>query len=261
MTTDHTPMSSRIVSVSFGGGTNSAAMVIGMLERGERIDYVLFADTGGERPETYQFIGRFGKWMDQFGLALTIVSNGGRGQGASLEENCLIRHELPSLAYGFKGCSVKWKRQPMDRYLRGRPDVVAAWERGELVTRCIGIDAGETRRRRLPPDAKWTYRYPLVEWGWDRDACVSAIARAGLPQPGKSSCFFCPAMREAEVIALSNDHPDLFARAVAIERNSHAHTIKGLGRRRSWEQIASDAHNPVDTEETKPCDCADDGDD
>lgn len=36
-----------ITAVSFGGGTNSAAMVIGMFEQGERPDYILFADTGG----------------------------------------------------------------------------------------------------------------------------------------------------------------------------------------------------------------------
>lgn len=32
--------------VSYGGGTNSTAMLIGMVERGERPDAILFADTG-----------------------------------------------------------------------------------------------------------------------------------------------------------------------------------------------------------------------
>jgi len=44
--------------VSFGGGTNSTAMLVGMWERGERPDAILFADTGGEKPHTYQHARR-----------------------------------------------------------------------------------------------------------------------------------------------------------------------------------------------------------
>ena len=42
--------------VSFGGGVNSSAMLIGMHERGITPDAILFSDTGGEKPETYQHI-------------------------------------------------------------------------------------------------------------------------------------------------------------------------------------------------------------
>lgn len=151
---------------------------------------------------------------------------------------------------------MKWKRQPMDRYLRSRKDCIEAWEKKELVTRCIDIDAGETRRRKLPPDDRWFYRYPLVEWGWDRESCIDAIKDAGLPMPGKSACFFCPAARKSEVLDLAKNYPDLFARAVAIERNSAAHTIKGLGRSYSWEDLVRKEDPSLVPEVTQlPCDC------
>lgn len=35
--------------VSFGGGTNSTAMIIGMYLRKIPIDLILFADTGGDQ--------------------------------------------------------------------------------------------------------------------------------------------------------------------------------------------------------------------
>ncbi len=38
--------------VSFGGGTNSTAMIIGMYLHKIPIDLILFADTGGEQPHT-----------------------------------------------------------------------------------------------------------------------------------------------------------------------------------------------------------------
>lgn len=49
--------------VSYGGGVNSTALVIGLLERHQPLDCVLFADTGGEKPETYEFLSRFDQWL------------------------------------------------------------------------------------------------------------------------------------------------------------------------------------------------------
>ena len=42
--------------VSFGGGTNSAALLIGLYKHKIPIDLITFADTGAEHPHTYQFI-------------------------------------------------------------------------------------------------------------------------------------------------------------------------------------------------------------
>lgn len=42
--------------VSFGGGTNSTAMIIGMYLHKIPIDLILFADPGAEQPHTYEFI-------------------------------------------------------------------------------------------------------------------------------------------------------------------------------------------------------------
>jgi 3'-phosphoadenosine 5'-phosphosulfate sulfotransferase (PAPS reductase)/FAD synthetase len=47
---------SSLLSVAFGGGTNSTAMLCGFRERGIKPDLILFADTGGELPETYEHV-------------------------------------------------------------------------------------------------------------------------------------------------------------------------------------------------------------
>ena len=56
-----------------------------------------------------------------------------------------------------------------------------------------------------------------MEWGWDRNRCIQEIRDAGLPLPGKSSCFFCPSMKRREIRTLYHRYPDLLARALAIE--------------------------------------------
>lgn len=253
-----------VSTLSFGGGVNSTALLLWLMEQSTPPTVVMFADTGGEKPGTYQHVAEVSARCAKAGLPFVTVSNGNEHNGATLEANCLRRKELPSLAYGFKGCSAKWKRQPMDRWLRQWQPAVEAWARGEKVTRYIGIDAGEPNRAKLPPDARFVYRYPLAENGIDRDECVEIIRRHGLSVPPKSSCFFCPAMRKDEIVELGKQHPDLLSRALAIEANSAAHTVKGLGRNWSWAGfLEADARQGKLFPETmqQPCGCHDGDDD
>lgn len=257
-------------SVSFGGGLNSTALLAAMHARGERPTWILFADTGGEHAHTYEHVEHVRGWLARIGWPdITVVSNadpaGARHGHVSLEDECLRNKTLPSLAYGFKGCSVKWKRQPMERWLAAQPEAQATWGRGERVTVCIGIDAGEAHRSAAlveTPHAKFAYRRPLVEWGIDRDGCEALVRQAGLQVPHKSACWFCPANKKREVLTLHREHPDLFARAVAMERNAAANnsTVRGLGRHYSWEGLArADAAQARLWPETidSPCMCAD----
>ncbi len=229
--------------VSFGGGVNSTALLLGMYERGDRPDAILFSDTGGERPTTYEHIAAMATWCVTAGFPeLTTVRYHESAHG-TLEQECLNNETLPSKAFGFGGCSVKWKRQPMDRWLAKWPQAVTAWERGEQVQRLIGLHAGEMKRGKIPDDPKYRYRYPLREWGWKQQDCEDAIRRHAMKVPDKSSCFFCPAMRKVEVLRLAKDEPELFERAVAIERNAreagNLETVKGLGRHWTWEGLVA----------------------
>lgn len=126
-------MPNELVIASYGAGTNSTAFLIEMVRRGERVDAILFADTGGERPGTYAFVALFSDWLVARGWpAITIVKKGGRQE--TLEEDCLRKSMLPSLAYGFKGCSHKYKIEPQDKFVNNYPPA----ER-------LGLPAGRSR--------------------------------------------------------------------------------------------------------------------
>ena len=75
----------------------------------------------------------------------------------------------------------------------------------------------------------------------DRDDCVAAIERAGLPVPGKSSCTICPSMKAAEVIAMARNYPEYANEALHVEAVAQPTlvSIKGLGRRFSWASVLS----------------------
>jgi len=217
-------------------------MLVGLHERGEKFDLILFADTGGEKPHTYQHILDVSAWLVERGLpAIETVRNANRKM-PTLEADCLHYKRLPGIAYGFKSCSVEWKVKPIQERLKGIDH-----------TMLVGIDADEAHRAKNNTG----YRYPLLEWDWGRAECEKAIARAGLPQPGKSACFFCPSSKKREIYELRRAYPELAARAVAMENNATLTAVKGLGRSFAWRDLyeADDRQSKLSPESTTEIDC------
>lgn len=248
------------IAVSFGGGTNSAAMLIEMARREVIPDLIMFADTGGELPETMQFVADFSEWLVRHGMPPVITVNDGR---RTLEEEVLEANTLPSLVFGFRSCSDKYKVRPQNRYLKTWQPALDAWEAGGKVVKLIGYDAGESHRVKGHDDARFMVSYPLVEWNWRRKECVDVVASEGF-NPAKSACWFCPASRKGEVLQLAEKHPDLFARAVAMEQNATvATTVKGLGRNWRWEDLVKADENQMklfdNIPDQVPCGCYDGG--
>lgn len=220
------PPASAPIVVAYGGGTNSTAMLCGFRERGIVPSLILFADTGAEQPHTYKHVEYMRVIIREwFGLELQIVHHWKRGVFEGLEGELTRLNNLPSLAYGMKSCSMKYKQEPQHKATLAFMREIGA----EKVRRAVGFDANEAHRVR-PSTQPWAENwFPLVEWGWRRAECYDAICRNGLPRPHKSSCYFCPAMRPSEVLNLKDSHPDLYAKAIAMEKAAQPKHRKPIG--------------------------------
>lgn len=211
----------RPIIVSFGGGTNSTAMLCGFRERGIVPAAIFFADTGGEMPHTYEHLEEMREITKAWwGVEIMTVRKLYKGEPETLEAQCLRTKHLPSLAYGHKQCSVHFKGRPQDQAQK-------QWMREHAIavaTKAVGFGADEPWRIKPAYDvvelgggASYRSWYPLVDWGWRRADCIAAIVRHGVTKPGKSACFFCPSANRHRVLALRDSHPALFDRGVAIE--------------------------------------------
>lgn len=258
--------------VAYGGGLNSTTLILLLLKLEIPIHCITFADTGGEKPETYEYIEYFNAYLKKLGLTIVTIKKGGIQE--TLEENCLRSHSVPSIAYGFrkkKGfrkCSQKYKRQPQDTFRNNHKGCKLAWERGEKVNVYIGFDADEPHRanRVAKEDKKYIHHYPLIEYNMGRKACEKFILEQGLLVPPKSSCFFCPATKVHEIKYLHRVHPELLKRAIRIEENANLLVIKGLGGSWSWGKLSDylnrqqdflTQHEDFDYEQITPCECYD----
>lgn len=247
---------------AYGAGINSTAMIVELTRRGIRLDAILFSDTGAEKPGTYAFLVRFNQWLQRHGQVqiTTIRRMTKQGDARTLEQHCLDYNMLPSMAYGYKQCSHKFKIAPQEKWMNQYQPARRLWKQGDKVVKYIGFDAAEVRRVK-PDDDKYTQRYPLIQWGWDRNRCKEEILASGLCLPPKSSCFFCPNMKKGEILSLPKA---LQQRAIEMERNAQStlREIKGLGRNYKWEDLFN-----ADQEQMKlfddlemyatPCSCTD----
>lgn len=250
------------IIINYGGGTNSTALVIEAVRRGVEFEAVVMADTGFEMPRTYEYIERFDAWLRaNAGVPLTVVRwvrvrGDYAGEFISLHDWCRIYETLPSRSFGLSGCTVKWKQQPVDKWVREHPVTQGALAAGAWVERWLGYDADEPERweraaakqrdalaaaEKAGKVVPWRWRAPLVEWDMGRAECVEAIRAAGLPLPGKSACWMCPSTKVREIRRLKQDHPDLYGRALAMEERAekagNLTSIAGLGQSLSWRDV------------------------
>lgn len=190
----------------FGAGIQTTALAI-MVAKGElQIDLAVFADTGGEKPETYWY-------MENYMLPLF------KEAGIDFK---IVRNELPNYQpdlYGFlwkikdipsvrqRRCSDHFKIRPIDRAL------------GKEITKVIGFSFDEIYRAKR---SRHKYvEFPLIERQMTANDCRYLIQQYGWPLPLKSSCFFCVFQHPTEWNWLKNNHPKLFDKALALEANYH----------------------------------------
>jgi len=192
--------------ISFGGGVNSVAMTILLVNEGWR-GPIVFADTGAEWPETYCYMDYFEtEFLNKRNLSITKLSPGSPYHTANmnlpLEQYCLKYGIIPIVF--LRWCTDKYKIRPIDKWAKSHGSPM----------QLLALAADEAHRAREGKES------PLIDKGIDRDGCKKVIREAGLEMPSKSSCFFCPFQSRHRWKDLYYFHPDLFERAAALERNA-----------------------------------------
>ena len=54
--------------VSYGGGVNSTALLVGLHQHRIPVDLILFADAGAEHPHTYAYLNIMDRWLKDHGM-------------------------------------------------------------------------------------------------------------------------------------------------------------------------------------------------
>ncbi|MGC9147606.1 MAG: hypothetical protein ACP5GL_07370 [Infirmifilum sp.] len=204
---------SGITYLSYGGGVNSTS-ILHLPDVMDQVDLVIFADTGAEKPETYAYIEKYVRpFLRSMGKSFVVVRGreriGGR-EVSDIYEAFYLWRMVPSRY--LRICTYRFKVKPILEYLKTSYP-------GEGIRAVMGISYEEAYRagRSWPGDQE--IYYPLIERKITRSGCERIIRDAGWPVPMKSSCFFCPFQTRREWYWLRYAHPDLWQKAIALEKN------------------------------------------
>lgn len=227
---------------SYGGGVQSNAVLV-LQATGKLIspyDAFVFANVGAdsENPATLRYIEEVAKpYAAKHGIRFVEVQKTRFGEPDTLYQAVMrSERDVPLPVYiggapGNRKCTTEYKLRVIDRWCKRQ-----SWTH---IVQGLGISLDEWQRARdthwhdtygKQPLGYWKRReYPLLDLRLSRADCLRIIKEAGLPQPPKSSCFFCPYHRPAEWIELKRHRPDLFDVAVEMER--HMNEVReNLGR-------------------------------
>jgi len=134
----------------------------------------------------------------------------------TLAEENLSNGTMPLLSS--RRCSVKAEGEVLDAAIGA---VVSDREYRAI----IGFEANEARRAERDKGFGTSARrseYSLIEWGWDRQACLEFLAEiTGVARWPKSACVYCPFTKASERDVLMERYraePAAGALAVTIER-------------------------------------------
>jgi hypothetical protein len=208
--------------------------LVWLKQNGYRPHAIVMADPGSERRATEVYRDTVMRdWLVSVGFppvtVIDRISEGAFNPRAwrleTLYDEVMRRKTLPSIAYGPKKCSAKYKGDTQ-RWWVGRQEwALAEWASGRKLVRLIGYDRGESQRVLNSSPNTWELErfevwFPLHDNDLDRDDCEVVIASEGLPIPPKSSCGWCPANTREEWDELRVTDPDLFEEGLAMSRNA-----------------------------------------
>ena len=193
------------------GGKDSSALAIYMRDSVPDMEY-FFCDTGAELPETYEFLNKL-----EIVLGKPVVRlNSEKGFDHWFE---VFRGTLPSPQ--MRWCTKMMKIKPLEAWLGDDPAISY-----------VAIRADESNRKGYISTKKnITTVFPFVDDDIDHAGVMRILDDSGIGLPSyyewrtRSGCYFCFFQRKSEWVGLADRHPELFERAVAIEKK----VLKDIG--------------------------------
>lgn len=211
---------------SFGGGKQSVAALV--LAAQGKIDYriFVFSNVGNdsENPDTITYFKKYARpFASKHGILLQEI----RRHPRSGEDETLLQWltkpgsrtigipvRMANGAPGNRLCTETYKIRVVSNYVKeSGASASDPWTLG------MGISLDEFQRMRNSSGYKhYNLDYPLINLNLTRTDCIKIITDAGLPEPPKSSCWFCPYHRVAEWEEIRATKPKLFQQAVDLEK-------------------------------------------
>lgn len=250
---------------SFSGGKDSTAMVLHMIERGDRLDEVMFCDTTMEFPGMIRHVEKVKQVIEAAGIKFTELRS-------SLDfEHYLSAIDVPNRkptsdhfgtpGYGWPSFKIRWctRYLKLDLIKGHLEDLREHYE----VIQYIGIAADEDYRLERENNQNPNHRHPLREWGWIEDDALQYCYDRGYDWEGlyelfrnektgrsRVSCWCCPLQDYDGMRKLRAYFPGLWQRLQDLDAQqwqtfAHGYSVRDFDRRFALEEALTAAGESI----------------
>jgi hypothetical protein len=218
--------------LSLGAGVQSSALLVlaCTTDAVPTPDVAIFADTGDEPYWVYDYFKLLVEFGAEHGVEVISTQNPlGKLSDAAINGRASGEQRfvsLPTYVPTDQGrgvplrrmCTKDFKIDPIQRKVRELLGYRPRQRIKENVRAMLGISLDEIQRMK-PSQERWvTNTWPLVDLGLRRSDCLKIVSNAGLPEPKRSACYYCPFHSDEYWKELKTHHPDVFQQAVDFEQ-------------------------------------------
>lgn len=226
--------------LSLGAGVQSSALLVLSCtdDRIPKPDVAIFADTGDEPIWVYDYIKVLAEWASAYDIEIVTASSPkGRLSDWVLNRQNDGKHFVTVPVHtvddtGTHGilrrqCTREFKIAPITQKVRELLGYEPRQRVKETVRAMLGISFDEVSRMKESWFHWVTNCFPLVDFGIKRQDCIKIVTDAGLPEPQKSACVYCPYHSDAYWQWMKLTHPTEFNKAVEFDESIRNMTMKG----------------------------------
>lgn len=218
---------------SFGAGTQSIAVMVaqaqGLLVN--PYDYFVWADVGhdSEDPRVHEYMRDYVvPYCREHDIKMKRVAKTRYGKEDTVLQSAIRKNRsipipvrMSNGAPSNRSCTADFKINVVDKWCKNKGFT--------HITVGLGFSIDESRRAAGKPE-QFVYRYgkrklgigkrydfPLFELALTRLQSINLVKNAGLPEPPRSACWFCPFKSRGEWIEDKKNRPELVQNAALVE--------------------------------------------
>lgn len=216
----------KITVLSLGAGVQSSALAL-MSAEGElpMVDCAIFADTGAESQETYDYLGYLRERVpypiyevkEKEGLTKMLEEGVRNGTRVAQPPMFAVTPE------GERGqllrvCTDEFKIKPVRRKIRELLGLKKGQRaKGEHCDLWMGISLDEVQRMRESLIKYIKHHFPLIDGGIRRGGCLEWLKARGYKLPPRSACVYCPYHRNHEWRRIRDNDKDGWKEAIRVD--------------------------------------------
>lgn len=217
--------------LSWGGGTQSTAMMLKMLSDGKKFDYIIFADTKNEPEMVYSQVYKVQKYIkEKYDQEIIITARNKtpisddeaikmvkatsdkeyrRSEYADLFQSHILYFKgfakaIDAMPFWtrdkktgkigktpFKACTTEYKLRQLLREVRKQEGVNHLTRKRYKIYMYVGFSADEIIRLKPSPIANIENVFPLIELNWEKKDCIDYVEKKLGFIPTSSVCNMC----------------------------------------------------------------------